>query len=831
MAVAVDGAPTDLSASLPDGAHVQVITSDSDSGRHVLRHSTAHVLAQAVTDLWPGAHYAIGPAIEDGFYYDFELPGGAHFSEDDLARIEARMREIIAEDQPFTREEHTVAEGLKLFADQPYKRRDHRRASTPRRGRLSEGVVSTYRNDGKLRGPLPRPARPVHRPARLFQAHQGGCRLLARRRAPPAAAAHLRHGLGVEGGPRRPPASPRGGGEARPPAARAPSSTCSTSRPEIGGGLPVFHPKGGLIRKLMEDYSRAEHEKSGYQFVWTPHLAKSTLYETSGHLEWYAESMYPPMEMEGATYYPKPMNCPMHILIYKADSAPTGTCRSGSSSSAPSTASSAPVCSTDCSGSAASPRTTPTSSAPGEQLATELADLLAFVLRILRAFGLTEFEAELATRPDKFVGDPAEWDLATEALRQALETAGIPYVVAEGEGAFYAPKIDVHVRDAIGRRWQVSTLQVDFQLPQRFEMEYVGADNNRHRPYMIHRALFGSVERFFAILLEHYAGAFPAWLAPIQARILPVRDDHETVRRDRGGRAARHRGPGRRGRRRRAPRVAGQEGQAGEDPLRPRRRRRRRRGRYGRGEFPGKRPARPRRARGRLRGPRCGPRSRPMRRQPISSDLAGAAVGRAGVASTSNTPPRRLTTTMAASFAPSWRAACPTRRPSWSGATRMGSVAAILNAYPYTSGHLMVHADLRHVADLDELDAAEGEAVWQGVVAGGAGPEGGVPTGRPQPGRQPGRGRRSRGAGPLPRACPAPVERRHQLHDPGRRAPGCCPRPCPSRRGRCAPPGRAVRRGRRPAGRATAPRASWRTSDSRCRRAAPAQLPLASRLT
>ncbi|MGH9284727.1 MAG: threonine--tRNA ligase, partial [Acidimicrobiales bacterium] len=296
---------------------------------------------------------------------------------------------------------------------------------------------------------------------------------------------------------------------------------------EIGAGLAVFHPKGGLVRKLMEDYSRAQHDAAGYDFVWTPHLARSTLYETSGHLGWYAESMYPPMELEGATYYPKPMNCPMHILIYKSRQRSyrelplrlfeLGTVyrfeRSGVLHGLTRvrglTQDDAHIfCARD-------------------QLAGELASLLAFVLSVLATFGLTEFEAELATRPANFVGEPSDWDEATEALRQALVTAGLPFRVAEGEGAFYAPKIDVHVRDAIGRRWQMSTLQVDFQLPHRFRMEYVGADNARHRPFMVHRALFGSVERFFGIITEHYAGAFPTWLAPVQARVLPVRDDHE----------------------------------------------------------------------------------------------------------------------------------------------------------------------------------------------------------------------------------------------------------------------------------------------------------------
>jgi threonyl-tRNA synthetase len=531
VAVEIDGQDADLTRPLPDGAHVNLITDATEAGRHVLRHSTAHVLAQAVTDLWPGARYAIGPPIEDGFYYDFELPGGAHFSDDDLTRIEERMREIVAEDQPFVREEHSVEEGLALFADQPYKVEiiegvDAAEADAAEGVGGEESGVSAYRNNEKFvdlcRGP-----------------HVPGTGRLGHFKLMKVAAAYWR------------------GDERRPQLQRIYGTAWESRQaledhlhrleeaekrdhrrlgaeldlfhfpPEIGGGLPVFHPKGGLIRKLMEDYSRTEHEKAGYEFVWTPHLAKSTLFEISGHLSWYAEGMYPPMEMEGATYYPKPMNCPMHILIYKSRQRSYrelplrlfefGTVYRFERSGVLNGLLRVRGITQDDSHIFCTP----------EQLGPELADLLAFVLRILRAFGLTEFEAELSTRPDKFVGEPADWDIATTALREALEAGGLPYVVAEGEGAFYAPKIDVHVRDAIGRRWQVSTLQVDLQEPQRFDMEYVGADNARHRPYMIHRALFGSVERFFAILLEHYAGAFPTWLSPIQARVLPVRDDHQ----------------------------------------------------------------------------------------------------------------------------------------------------------------------------------------------------------------------------------------------------------------------------------------------------------------
>ncbi|HTT92540.1 MAG TPA: threonine--tRNA ligase [Acidimicrobiales bacterium] len=549
----VNGAERDLSSKVPDNSSVSVITVASDIGRSVLRHSTAHVMAQAVTRLWPGAKYAIGPAIEDGFYYDFELPGGAHFSPEDLTRIEAAMREIIAEDQSFVREEHSVAEGLEIFADQPYKVEIIERVEADRGGAesgepgtleeieaeteaLEEGAgpagVSTYRNVGSgsngvdfvdlCRGP-----------------HVPSTKKLGYFKLTKLAAAYWR------------------GDERRPQLQRVYGTAWESQRalddyltrveeaerrdhrrlgaeldlfhfpPEIGSGLAVFHPKGGLVRKIMEDYSRAEHEKGGYQFVYTPHLAKSTLFEISGHLGWYAEGMYPPMEMEGATYYPKPMNCPMHILVYKSRQRSyrelplrlfeLGTVyrfeRSGVLNGLlrvrGMTQDDAHIFCTR------------------EQLEDELASLLAFVLKILRRFGLTEFEAELSTRPDKYIGTIEEWDRATDALRAALETAGLDFTVSEGGGAFYAPKIDVHVRDAIGRRWQVSTIQVDFQLPHRFEMEYVGADNSRHRPFMVHRALFGSVERFFGILLEHYAGAFPTWMAPVQVQVLPVRNDHE----------------------------------------------------------------------------------------------------------------------------------------------------------------------------------------------------------------------------------------------------------------------------------------------------------------
>jgi threonyl-tRNA synthetase len=527
VAALVDGEPFDLGRGLDHDVSLAPLPATNDQGRAVLRHSTAHVLAQAVTDLYPGAKYAIGPPIEDGFYYDFDVP--EPFTPEDLERIEVRMREIIAEGQPFRREELSRADGLKLFADQPYKQEiieaiDEAEGAGPDLRRGAQGPVSVYRNDGWVdlcRGPhLPTtraiPAFKLQRAAGAYWRGDESRQQLQRIygtawESKEALEAHLHRLEEAERRDHR-----RLGLEL----------DLFHFPPEVGSGLPVFHPKGGMIRKLMEDFSRAEHEAAGYSFVSTPHLAKSTLFETSGHLQWYAEGMYPPMELEGARYYPKPMNCPMHILIYRSRGRSYrelpirlfefGTVyrfeRSGVvhglTRARGFTQDDAHIfCARD-------------------QLVDELASLLEFVLRLLRTFGLDDFQAELATRPEEFVGEPEEWEQAEAALRAAIEAAGIPFVVAEGEGAFYAPKIDVHVRDAIGRRWQLSTLQVDFQFPQRFDLEYTGADNLRHRPFMIHRALFGSLERFLAIVLEHYAGAMPPWLAPVQVRLVPIADRH-----------------------------------------------------------------------------------------------------------------------------------------------------------------------------------------------------------------------------------------------------------------------------------------------------------------
>jgi len=528
VAAKVDGEPTDLSTVLTEGSQVGVITADSEDGRHVLRHSTAHVLAQAVTSLWPGAKYAIGPAIDNGFYYDFDLPDGAHFSDDDLARIDAKMREIIAADQPFVREEHTIAEGLELFADQPYKLEIIQRvdATEDEAEGASESGVSAYRNTAEFLdlclGPhVPSTGRLGHFALqRVAGAYWRGDEHRPQLQriygtaweSDKALAAHLQ--LLVEA-------------DKRDHRKLGAELDLFSLPPELGGGLVLWHPKGARVRRIIEDFSRAEHDAGGYELAFTPHVARSTLWEISGHLETYADGMFPPMEMDGAAYYPKPMNCPFHILIYKSrqhsyKELPLRIFELGT------------VYRYERSGvlhglMRVRGFTQDDSHifCTREQAGEEIISLLGFVLRILRTFGFTEFEASLATRPKgKSIGTDEEWEDATNAIRGAIEAAGLDYGIDEGGGAFYGPKIDVHVRDALGRKWQLSTIQIDYLLPGRFEMEYVGADNNRHQPIMIHRALFGSIERFFGILVEHYAGAFPAWLAPVQVRVLPVRDDH-----------------------------------------------------------------------------------------------------------------------------------------------------------------------------------------------------------------------------------------------------------------------------------------------------------------
>ncbi|HVB44390.1 MAG TPA: threonine--tRNA ligase [Streptosporangiaceae bacterium] len=544
IAVRVNGTVRDLASALSDGDQVEPVGVRSPDGLAVLRHSTAHVLAQAVQELHPEAKLGIGPPVENGFYYDFDVEDP--FSPADLKAIEQKMRQIVKQGQRFSRRVVSDAEARAELAGEPYKleliglkggapegsaQGTAGSVSTEESVEVGGAELTIYDNldpgtgdvrwKDLCRGPhLPSTK---HIPAFKLM-RSGGAYWRGSEKNP-----QLQRIYGTAW-PSRDEQDKYltllAEAERRDHRRLGAELDLFSFPPEIGSGLPVFHPKGGTIRRVMEDYSRRRHEAAGYEFVTTPHLTKSTLFETSGHLDWYADGMYPPMEMEGATYYPKPMNCPMHILIYASRGRSYrelplrlfefGTVYRFEKSGVVHGLTRARGFTQDDSHIFCRP----------DQLEDELASLLEFVVGLLRDYGLTEFEAELSTRPEKFVGEIAEWDRAEAALKHALDASGLPYVIAEGEGAFYAPKIDVHVKDAIGRRWQLSTLQVDFQEPGRFGIEYTAADGTRQRPQMIHRALFGSIERFFGILVEHYAGAFPPWLAPVQAVGIPITDEH-----------------------------------------------------------------------------------------------------------------------------------------------------------------------------------------------------------------------------------------------------------------------------------------------------------------
>jgi len=533
VATVVNGVESDLGVALVDGAQVSIVTADSEAGRHVLRHSTAHVLAQAVVQLFEGAKFTIGPAIEDGFYYDFELPNNKTFSDADLMAITERMQQIVAADQPFVRSEMSAEDALKVFKDQPYKCEIIQRVTKGDADSVdaleagSADVVSVYRNSESFvdlcRGPhVPSTSRLGHfalmKVAGAYWRGNEKGPMLQRIygtawESKSALAEHL-HRLEEA--------------EKRDHRRLAVEMDLLSFPQELGGGLAVWHPKGGIVRKLMEDYSRERHQNGGYKFVFTPHLANSHLFETSGHLQFYKDGMYPPMEMDNGTYYPKPMNCPMHCLIYRDRQRSyrelplrlfelgtvyryerAGTLHGLLRIRGFTQDDSHIFCTED-------------------QMADEIASLLDFVLSVLRRFGFNDFDFKLSTRnADKSVGSDEIWQKATDALREALNRHGLQFTVAPGDAAFYGPKIDIDVRDAIGRKWQLSTIQCDFNLPERFGLEYIATDNARKRPIMLHRALFGSIERFFGVLLEHYGGAFPTWLAPVQVRVLAVASAHE----------------------------------------------------------------------------------------------------------------------------------------------------------------------------------------------------------------------------------------------------------------------------------------------------------------
>jgi threonyl-tRNA synthetase len=544
VAARIDGELRDLSSAVTDGTTLEPVAADSEDGRTVLRHSVAHILAQAVTDLFPEAKFAIGPPIADGFYYDFDVP--QPFTPEDVERIEARMREIISENQPFRRRDLSKDEALALFADQPYKTEIIQGVDTPDPSGMdpgSEGAhgseVSVYdnvRGDGQAwsdlcRGPhIPTTkAVPAFALQRVAGAYWRGDEKRAQLQriygtaweSKKALAAHLER---LE--------------EARKRDHRKLGRELDlVSFPEeLGAGLALWHPKGAMVRSQMEDYARAAHLQRGYQPVYTPHIGRSLLWETSGHLDFYADGMYPPMEMadkghgEAEEYYPKPMNCPFHILIYRSKTrsyrelplrlSELGTVYRYERSGVLHGLLRVRGFTQDDSHLFCTP----------EQIVDEVQGVIDFTLALYRDFGFAEGPSRVAlsTRPDKAatVGTDEGWATAGDALRQALDRSGLDYVVDEGEGAFYGPKIDFQITDAIGRSWQLTTVQVDFVLPERFGLTYVGSDGAEHRAIMIHRALFGSIDRFFAILLEHYAGAFPTWLAPVQAVAVPIADRH-----------------------------------------------------------------------------------------------------------------------------------------------------------------------------------------------------------------------------------------------------------------------------------------------------------------
>ena len=536
----INGELRDLWTDLADGDVVESITIDSEDGLKVLRHSTAHVMAQAVQQIYPEAKLGIGPPITDGFYYDFDPQDP--FTPESLEKIESAMRKIIKEGQRFKRRVTNEADALLELTKEPYKceligiKGGASDESSVEVGGAELTIYDNLGRDGQpvwsdlCRGPhLPStkhiPAFKLMRSAGAYWRGSEKNPMLQRiyGTAWPsveALNAYLELLLEAEKRDHR----------------RLGAELDLFSFPEeIGSGLAVFHPKGGIIRRAMEDYSRIRHEDEGYEFVYSPHITKSALFETSGHLDWYADGMYPPMIMDeelhadgtvkraGQQYYMKPMNCPFHNLIYKSRQRSYrelplrlfefGTVYRYEKSGVLHGITRARGFTQDDAHIYCTP----------EQMPGELDSLLTFVLNLLRDYGLNDFYLELSTRnPEKSVGEDAEWVAATEALRQAASLQGLDLVLDEGGAAFYGPKISVQAKDAIGRTWQMSTIQVDFQLPQRFELEYANTDGSRSRPVMIHRALFGSIERFFGVLTEHYAGAFPPWLAPVQAIGIPV---------------------------------------------------------------------------------------------------------------------------------------------------------------------------------------------------------------------------------------------------------------------------------------------------------------------
>ena len=540
----INGELRDLATPLRDGDVVEAVGVDTPEGLAVLRHSTAHVLAQAVQDTFPEAKLGIGPPVRDGFYYDFSVD--RPFTPEDLKVLEKRMQEIVKSGQRFSRRVVTDAEAKRELAGEPFKLRLIGSEGGADVMEVGGAELTIYDNVEAKSG------------ATCWGDLCRGPHVPDTRFIPPNAFRLMRTAAAYWLGDQANEQLQRVYGTAWPSKEELQAYLTFLEEAEkrdhrklgaeldlfsfpeeIGSGLAVFHPKGGVVRRVMEDYSRRRHEEAGYEFVNTPHITKSALFEKSGHLDWYAEGMYPPMQLDaevdadgtvrrqGFDYYLKPMNCPMHNLIFDARGRSyrelplrlfefgtvyryekSGVVQ-GMTRARGFTQDDAHIYCTR------------------EQMADELDKLLTFVLDLLRDYGLEDFYLELSTRdPEKSVGSDEVWAEATEVLREAAEKQGLELVLDEGGAAFYGPKISVQAKDAIGRTWQMSTIQLDFNLPERFDLEYAAPDGTRQRPVMIHRALFGSIERFFAVLLEHYAGAFPPWLAPVQVVAIPVSDAH-----------------------------------------------------------------------------------------------------------------------------------------------------------------------------------------------------------------------------------------------------------------------------------------------------------------
>ncbi len=514
----VNGQIRDLSFPLTEDSQVEPVFSGDPEALEILRHSASHLMAQAVKQLYPKAKLAIGPAIESGFYYDFDVPGGS-FSPEDLERIEARMQELAREAIPLERQEMPIDQAETLFQDMG---EDYKVELLHDLEAQGEREVSLYKQGDFLdlcRGPhLPDtgkiPAFKLINVAGAFWKGDENRPMLQRIYGTAfftkkELAAYLQR---LEEAKKR---DHRKIGK---------QLDLFSIQEEIGPGLILWHPKGAMVRKLMEDFWREEHIRRGYDLLFTPHIAKRDLWKTSGHLDFYSENMYSPMEIDEVSYQIKPMNCPFHIAIYNSRKRsyrelPLRWCELGTVY-----------------------RYERTGTLHGlmrvrgftqddahifcrpDQLDEEITEILDMTLYMLRVFGFDRYDIYLSTRPEKYVGSDEHWELSTNALKSALEKQGLEYEIDPGEGVFYGPKIDIKIKDCLDRSWQCSTIQVDFNLPERFNVNYTGQDSQPHAPIMVHRALLGSLERFFGVMIEHYAGAFPLWLAPVQVRVLTITD-------------------------------------------------------------------------------------------------------------------------------------------------------------------------------------------------------------------------------------------------------------------------------------------------------------------